>query len=127
MAMVPCPYGYYCPEGSETPTPCPQGHYCGKLDDCNITDAGAIEPVKCPLGYKEYNGAPRHTFNDTCEPCAPGTFGAHTDRAYCEACKAGVVCLDRATSDSPTSNNSNLADLFGPNTTKSYWCPAGNF
>lgn len=40
MSQVPCPYGYYCPEGSATPIRCPQGHYCGKLDDCNMTDAG---------------------------------------------------------------------------------------
>jgi hypothetical protein len=38
----------------------------------------------CPLGYKEYDGAPRATFADTCEPCQPGTFGAHVSRAVCE-------------------------------------------
>lgn len=46
MSQVPCPYGYYCPEGSATPIRCPQGHYCGKLDDCNMTDAGTEQLCK---------------------------------------------------------------------------------
>lgn len=46
MSQVPCPYGYYCPEGSATPIRCPQGHYCGKLDDCNMTDAGTEQWCK---------------------------------------------------------------------------------
>jgi hypothetical protein len=40
MAQVPCPPGYYCPNGTAYPIPCPQGHYCGKLDSCNVSDAG---------------------------------------------------------------------------------------
>ncbi|XP_062603182.1 uncharacterized protein LOC134264959 [Saccostrea cucullata] len=127
MSQVPCPYGYYCPEGSATPIRCPQGHYCGKLDDCNMTDAGAIEPVKCPLGYKEYDGSPRATFNDTCEPCPPGTFGADPNRAVCETCRAGTVCMALATSDQPVANDSSLAWAFGFNSTNSYICPQGYY
>lgn len=88
---------------------------------------GAIEPIMCPLGYKEYDGAPRATFEDTCEPCKPGTFGAHASRAVCEACRAGVVCQAIATTDQPVANSSSIANLFGPNVTNSYLCPAGNF
>lgn len=42
MAQVPCPPGYYCPNGTAYPIPCPQGHYCGKLDSCNVSDAGKV-------------------------------------------------------------------------------------
>lgn len=86
---------------------------------------GAIEPVKCPLGYKEYDGSPRATFNDTCEPCPPGTFGADPNRAVCETCRAGTVCLSLATSDQPVANDSSLAWAFGFNSTNSYICPKG--
>ena len=80
----------------------------------------------CPLGYKEYDGALRATFADTCEPCQPGTFGAHVSRAVCEACRAGVVCQAMATTDQPVANSSSIAAIFGPNATNSYLCPIGN-
>ena len=86
---------------------------------------GAIEPKKCPLGYKEYDGSLRRTFNDTCEPCLPGTFGAQENRTICEPCRAGVVCLAMATTDNPVANDSSLAWSAGYYATKSYLCPPG--
>lgn len=86
---------------------------------------GAIDPMKCPLGYKEYNGSPRATFEDTCEPCLPGSYGADPNRAVCNPCRAGVVCLAAATTDNPVSNGSSLASALGPNATNSYLCPPG--
>lgn len=86
---------------------------------------GAIEPMKCPLGYKEFNGSPRSTFEDTCEPCLPGSYGADPDRAFCSPCRAGVVCLGAATTDNPVSNGSSLASALGPNATNAYLCPPG--
>ena len=86
---------------------------------------GAIEPMKCPLGYKEFDGSPRATFEDTCEPCLPGSYGADPNRALCQPCRAGVVCLAAATTDNPVSNGSSLASSLGPNATNSYLCPPG--
>ena len=85
---------------------------------------GAILPEKCPLGYKQYDGSPQSTFEDTCEPCRPGYYGDDVDRAYCLPCRAGVVCHLAATSDTPLTNSSHY---FGPNTTRSYQCPLGNY
>lgn len=85
---------------------------------------GAIEPVLCPLGYKMYDDAAQTTFDDTCEPCRPGYYGNHVDRAECRVCRAGVVCKDRATTDRPLSNDS---VWFGVNGTRSYPCPPGYY
>lgn len=87
---------------------------------------GAIEPLKCPLGYKEYDGSPRRTFSDTCEPCLPGSYGADPNRTSCSPCRAGVVCLAAATTDNPVSNSSSFASVLGVNATNSYLCPPGN-
>lgn len=81
--------------------------------------------MKCPLGYKEYDGSPRSTFNDTCEPCPAGTYGGHASRAVCLPCRAGVVCKAMATTDQPSANDSSIAYAFGPNATNSYLCPTG--
>ena len=44
-------------------------------------------------GYREIVGTLHKTFEDTCELCKPGTFGAFSDRSKCEKCRAGVICL----------------------------------
>ncbi|XP_013391352.1 uncharacterized protein LOC106159584 [Lingula anatina] len=126
MTQKPCPPGYYCPEGSASMQPCPPGHYCQGRNECNDTDAGAIEPVLCPLGYKEKNNgqSPRQTFDDTCDPCPPGYYGAEPQRQNCTACQPGVVCHALATTDVPLSNDS---AAFGYNTTNSYPCPIGYY
>lgn len=85
---------------------------------------GAIEPAMCPSGYGEKIGALRTTLEDTCVPCKAGTY-SNADGSGCTSCRAGVVCLDYATSDTPVSNSSQLADSFGPNGTKAYLCPPG--
>ena len=99
--------------------------YCSLHTLFSWSLTGAIDPMKCPLGYKEYNGSPRATFEDTCEPCLPGSYGADPNRAVCNPCRAGVVCLAAATTDNPVSNGSSLASALGPNATNSYLCPAG--
>lgn len=78
--------------------------------------------MKCPLGYKEYDGSPRATFEDTCEPCPAGYYGSDSDRAFCHPCRAGVVCKAMAITDQPGSNDS---AVFGYNFTNSYPCPPG--
>ena len=45
------------------------------------------------LGYQEIKGTNHFTFNETCEQCKPGTYGAVSDRSSCEKCRAGVICL----------------------------------
>lgn len=116
-----CPPGFYCPVMSEYPRPCPVGHYCPVVYE-NGEPRGAIEPIKCPLGYKMYDGSPQGYFNDTCEPCWAGFYGNHIDRLECLPCRAGVVCQERATTDQPLTNDS---IPFGYNQTRSYPCPAG--
>ena len=85
---------------------------------------GAIEPTMCPPGFGEMIGALHITFDDTCSPCIAGTY-SNSDGSGCTPCRAGVVCLDRATSDTPVANSSDLADTFGPNGTQAYLCPVG--
>ena len=89
---------------------------------CIIT--GAIEPTMCPAGYGEKIGADHITLETTCDPCRAGTYSA-ADGSGCIACRAGVVCLDYATTDNPVANNSDLASIFGVNGTRSYLCPPG--
>ena len=86
-----------------------------------FTLPGASEAIKCPLGYKEYDGSERHTFATTCEPCRPGYYGNHPQRAECRPCRPGVVCQEAATTDVPLANDT----LHGVNYTNSYICPAG--
>ena len=69
-------------------------------------------------------GALHTTLEDTCEPCRAGNYSAE-DGSGCLPCRAGVVCLDYASSDNPVTNTSDLADIFGPNGTNSYLCPPG--
>ncbi|XP_041030352.1 uncharacterized protein LOC121269651 isoform X1 [Carcharodon carcharias] len=127
MPRLPCPAGYYCPEGSGAPVECPVGHYCPQ--DIVVSREGsrwvigAIKPVKCPLGYREYVGSNRSTFNSTCEPCPAGYYGNHTDRQVCLECQAGVVCLQGATTTDPPSD---VADQ-GIAAIRSYVCPKGHY
>ncbi|WAR11134.1 hypothetical protein MAR_036210 [Mya arenaria] len=111
FAGYPCEDCQYCPEGADL------------VEQCK---AGAIESVMCPAGYREKIGALRVTFDDTCEPFCGGYYSA-ADGSSCLPCRTGVVCLDKATSDNPVANNSNLAYIFGPNGTQSYLCPPGYY
>ncbi|XP_064629300.1 uncharacterized protein LOC135488587 [Lineus longissimus] len=121
--QIPCPAGWYCPKGSILPKRCPMGHYC-KMDICKGNLIGTIVPRKCPLGYKEYNHSMRATFNDTCQSCPPGYYGDHPDRLLCYPCQSGVVCLEGATTDRPSVNESAHTGL---DVTHSYVCPPGHY
>lgn len=120
----PCPIGFYCEAGSETPTKCPFGHYCPTSYSFDGSLRGAMSPVKCPLGYKMYEGSNRTTFAETCEPCMKGWYGNHPDRRDCYPCRPGVVCKERAISDVPLDNSSTT---FGVSVTRSYPCPVGHY
>lgn len=125
--LIRCDPGFYCPEFSTEQRPCPKGHYCIGIDcegEAKGTSPGALLPIKCPLGYREFPLARRVAFNETCEPCPPGTFGADADRGVCRKCREGVVCLELAKTDLPLSNKSSE---FGVNSTRSYPCPKGYY
>ena len=82
---------------------------------------GALAPILCPLGYKQYADSLNTTFENTCEPCRPGYFGNDPNRQSCQPCRPGVVCKGKATTDVPMNNNT----AFGFNVTNSYPCPEG--
>ena len=88
----------------------------------HFTDTGAILPIKCPLGYKMYDGSPQDTFANTCESCRPGYYGKHDERALCLPCRAGVVCHQTATTDQPLANGT---EDHSYEDTRSYLCPPG--
>ena len=58
-----------------------------------ISNTVYISFLSAFVGYKEKNGALRHTFADTCEICRPGFYGNMSDRSDCIKCRAGVICL----------------------------------
>ncbi|XP_051895680.1 uncharacterized protein LOC127583597 [Pristis pectinata] len=126
LPQLPCPAGYYCPEGSQAPVECPVGHYCSQgivSHEGSTWVIGAMKPVKCPLGHREYDGSSRKTFNSTCEPCPAGYYGNHSDRQICLECQAGVVCLQGATTTDPPSN----VTEYELTVFRSYICPKGHY
>ena len=133
---VSCPAGSYCPVRSVTPIPCPDGHYCSgfvcdpattyNFTDVENTTAGAATSTICPLGHKAerlFNTSFQTSFNDTCLPCKAGSYGGHPSRLNCTECRAGVVCLESATTDNPLTNETTL----GYPNTRSYLCPTGYY
>ncbi len=115
---LPCPGGYYCEEGQETPMlcqsgiecpigskeqlPCPPGKYCPPGTAAGITCPRAFY---CPGGTEEYykcvNGTycPAGSASETL--CPPGTFGNGNPDNYnipvsCAECDAATYStLDR--------------------------------
>ena len=95
-----CPIGNYCPQGSHAPIPCPNATY--------MNHTGAEECYECPEGYYCTN----RDRADICPqgfycpqgtgigfiPCPEGTFGASEGLAsegQCSQCTGGQFC-DRA-------------------------------
>eukprot|EP01022_Parablepharisma_sp_SALTPOND_P014589 TRINITY_DN199_c1_g1_i1.p1 TRINITY_DN199_c1_g1~~TRINITY_DN199_c1_g1_i1.p1 ORF type:complete len:4309 (-),score=431.50 TRINITY_DN199_c1_g1_i1:34-12960(-) len=66
---IPCPPGYYCPEGTSYPTqyPCPNGTYSNDIKLTSDTQCTA-----CPKGYACLNGTNR--YNNQMIKCAPGHY-----------------------------------------------------
>ena len=62
---VPCPDGYYCPEGSLEPLPCPVGTYYSRNNSLGTTleETCFACPVDCDTFSREFN-----------EECDPDTF-----------------------------------------------------
>nr|XP_047130962.1 uncharacterized protein LOC100202447 isoform X1 [Hydra vulgaris] len=88
-----CPKGYFCPNGTSTPTPCPRGYFSGdvglkKLDECQPCPAGKycngtgiealINPPNCSVGFVCVQGSdsPTPTGSDNLRgyPCRPGFY-----------------------------------------------------
>ncbi|OEH77176.1 cast multi-domain related protein [Cyclospora cayetanensis] len=120
-----CP-GYYCTEGSWTATPlagmihpdtgeessvgdvCPPNHYCPQ---------GASKPTACPRGtFYQIGGA---TSADECFQCSAG-FACVSEGVQIP-CAAGYVCLEGATTSTPTELR------MGNKCPAGSYCPEGSF
>jgi hypothetical protein len=114
----PCEAGFFCNNGSDSPTPdgngkgvageCPAGYYCEK--------GAALAPVACAAGT--YNPVKKGSSPAACLDCKPGHYceTAHLDDTTGE-CDAGFFCLKGAKSKRP----SQTAD-YGP-CPKGHYCP----
>ena len=117
-----CEPGYYCSNGSSSPTPknignaigwifefhndiCPRGHYCP-----NATNI----PFPCPKGRYSNESGLRH--ESQCQKCPPGRYCATSGAKEVKdppKCDAGYVCLGGASEATPTDGETG------------YRCPAG--
>ncbi len=77
----------------------------------------------CPaLGWASLNDSVvRSSVDNACFPCPAGSYGAHELRLYCAICAPGYICLETATSATP----SNVSLQRGYPCPKGYYCPAG--
>ena len=117
----PCSPGYYCPEGTTSPTPseyvCPNGSYCpgntslpitcaagmftdyGQASECSLCPSGwyclgGHIVDSCPSGYY----CPEGTGNNW-QPCSIGTYSNSTGLAAvveCQPCPVGHYCNETA-------------------------------
>ncbi|CAG5113265.1 Oidioi.mRNA.OKI2018_I69.chr2.g7385.t1.cds [Oikopleura dioica] len=138
---VACPAGTYCPPerpetegndttrpefGNEEPYDCPIGSYCPisvypdpDNPDKNIT-IGCMRPIRCQNGYAGAIEPDKKTEEGSCTICPPGTNSV-PDRSGCEVCRAGTICQEGATTDSPLPKNITLEE------SKAYLCPPGYY
>nr|XP_006821767.1 PREDICTED: uncharacterized protein LOC100369099 [Saccoglossus kowalevskii] len=111
-----CDAGYFCAEGSDTPTPefnfrgtagiCPEGHYC---------PVGTSTPNKCPRGT--FSDITKLTAQAECTDCLYGTYCSDEGlTAPSGDCYAGFYCLRGAMDP----NNPTVDSTGGP-------CPEGHF
>lgn len=56
-----CPVGFYCPEGTSTPSECPMGYYC---------PPDSAVPNPCPIGT--YGPSSKLNYRENCTQCDPG-------------------------------------------------------
>ena len=143
-----CSPGFYCLEGSGSPTeyPCPAGTYRPDYQGTAVSDCGACpagsycpmasyKPLLCPRGY--------YCPSSTSEPiaCLPATYGnvagliSASDCTPCDAgyycdtyalqaprgmCNAGFFCLEGSNTAAPTGTYPSS----GP-CTAGHYCPVG--
>ena len=112
----PCDAGYYCVEGSDTPTPeanfegtagpCPMGHYCEQQTSV---------PAPCPAGT--FSNTTHLQAENECTQCTYGHYcGTDGLTEPTGECWAGFYCLRGASSP----NNPVVDATSGP-------CPAGHY
>ena len=129
---LPCPVGYYCPDGSYETIACPAGYYrdteYGKdVTDCGPCPAGTYCPTVgfhtptpcglgnfCPEGSAVQQKCPRGTYNDVqgaydsrgCKACTAGYYcpflGQEAVDTVNHQCDAGFVCIQGASRPEPT-------------------------
>jgi hypothetical protein len=93
-----CTKGYYCPQGSISPTPCPAGRYgspdgASVLTECVLCDATYYcdAPGQFALGNRCAAGFICDTGNDRPGPYATTSSGTSSGK-----CPAGVACTTGA-------------------------------
>lgn len=120
--MIPCPPGYYCPDGVDSPIACPKGTFnnyerstdiqrcspCPAGTACDVTGISDYKRKYCPPGYY----CERGTFAPAA--CPPGTFRPNMGAAdegpasysvtsagggakSCFKCVGGYFCQTKAT------------------------------
>lgn len=103
-----CPPGYYCPEGSETPTKCDTGTFMSEYNaksaaDCKpclpgkyCSGQGLIEPTgNCDLGYFCTKGASQS--NPAVLDTVSGRFGPCPSGFYCPAASPYAIPCPQGT------------------------------
>jgi len=138
---VPCPVGFYCPQGSSEPLSCPGGFTCSmsmtiQPSSCSegyFCSPGSSQeticdhpfycpllsssPVPCPSGHLARNASTRldslrASVQDSCFECQPGYYS--DDGQDCYMCLPGYFC---------PALSSNPFDFPCP---RGNYCPAGS-
>lgn len=138
-SCVPCPIGYTCAGGCETPTPCEAGKFAaqsGTADQCATcpsgtftTEYGSSSCFECTAGYHCSDpstpkacpaGMTSAARSIECTNCTAGRYARLEGQTTCESCPAGFECQNtyEATPCDP-------GTFSEGNQTKCSACPAG--
>lgn len=60
-SCLPCPVGFYCPEGTDEPKVCEMGYYC---------PPDSAVPAPCPIGT--FGPSPQLNYRENCTKCTRG-------------------------------------------------------
>ena len=93
-----CPKGYFCTEGTSTPSPCRNGTYgsatgltnqrgCLQCPEGSACPTGAAAPRACSPGTVAPQGG-----MDQCRDCPAGSFQSASNRTMCDVCSRGAFC-----------------------------------